>query len=153
MPVEAARSLLNRFQLVLPISVQEFAQIHAHIEFIPLKRVNAVLIKEHGNLMFINSKFPKTSQRFFMAHLLGHIYCEHPGKVFICNSPWTAQGKEYEAWRFAVELLIPQPHFENMYKSGMTTEELARRFLVSERTIKWRIADLGLDRKFFSPSV
>jgi len=75
----------------------------------------------------------ETRRLFTIAHELGHYYLPlHQRGIFVCNSDDLHQYKpicqfEYEANKFASELLMPDPQFsEDVRKSDFSIEDLVR---------------------------
>lgn len=144
-PAEAARDLLKNFGLWKPpIPVELIARQFADLEYAQLETLSGILIRDHGNFVIVNAQDITSRQRFSISHELGHIFCGHEGRSFLCQSDFsTSSITEREANIFAAELLMPAKVFEAICKMGRSEWELAKRFNVSREAVRWRLVDLG----------
>lgn len=145
-PAEAAVDLLKRFGFWKPpIPVDLIARYFADLEYAFLENLSGALVREGNNvLVIINNNDIRSRQRFSISHELGHIFCGHEGRSFLCQSDFsTSNITEREANIFAAELLMPAKVFGAIYKLGRSERELAMRFNVSREAVRWRLVDLG----------
>lgn len=144
-PAKIAADLLKRFGLWKPpIPVDAIARYFADLEYASLENLSGVLIRDYGDLIIINHNEIRPRQRFSISHELGHIFCNHEGQSFLCQSDFsTANIIEREANQFAAELLMPAKVFEAIYQMGRSEWDLAKYFRASREAVRWRLVDLG----------
>lgn len=105
--------------------------------------------KHNGNVrIVINQDNPLTRKRFTCAHELAHYFLHHTGDEleFLDMRSTVKNKKEREADTFAAELLMPADILRNEHASLLfpTVEELAKRFGVSQQSMRIRLANLNL---------
>jgi Zn-dependent peptidase ImmA (M78 family) len=109
---------------------------------------SAVLtITDDFNLIVVNTSYPRTKQRFSIAHEIGHLVMKHHRSTFKChneNSPM-----ERSANRFAAELLMPIPTVKKLWDEYVANPEnrielIASKLDVSKAALRSRIRGLGL---------
>lgn len=158
-------STINRFAAIAPVDVKGL------IEALGIQYQKAFLndnisgmLERMSNGRFkitVNATHKETRQRFTAAHELGH-YINHRnliGDGIDDNKAYrsTAEGmyhnkdigplEETEANKFAAIVLMPGPMVKQEYQANQNTDELARKFGVSERALKWRLVNLKLATK------
>jgi Zn-dependent peptidase ImmA (M78 family) len=109
-------------------------------------------ISDNSNkwIIYINNKYPKTRQRFTIAHEIAH-YCLHRYKKTSFEDVVFFRGiavssEEYATNKFAGEILMPESIFREQIKNGMTKiSNLADYFGVSALALRVRAKYLGLE--------
>lgn len=100
--------------------------------------------------MMVNSLHHPHRQRFTIAHEIGHHVKHGAFKDEFTDTTFFRNGEsnqmEAEANRFAAELLMPKPKFDDLIRSGKTkVEELAEYFQVSSMAVRIRAKQLGYE--------
>ena len=96
-----------------------------------MRRVDA------GWMIELNADAPATSQRFSVAHEIGHLELRHDG----CGGNST---REREANVFAAELLMPLSLLRAEVRRGRTLRELKDIFQVSREAMTIKLSEQGL---------
>lgn len=163
-----ARRLLDKVNVTAPaIDVAKVARtlgldlLYQHF----LEDLSGVLVKTgEKNTIGVNSRHPKTRQRFSIAHEIGHFWLNHPGDMFVDKtmaSIFFRDGRsgdgtslhEMEANRFAAALLMPAHLLVDSFlaceRAGTTdvdqlVSRLARQYEVSAQAMRIRLSSLGL---------
>lgn len=158
-------STINRFAASAPIDVHgliEALGIQYHKAFLA-DNISGMLERlEDGTFKItVNANHRQTRQRFTAAHELGH-FMKHRnliGDGVDDNKAYrsTDEGKyhntdigpdeETDANKFAAIVLMPGPVVQQEYKINRNAHDLAKKFGVSERAMKWRLVNLGLETK------
>jgi len=120
----------------------------------PDKRKGMVLIENNHKTIGVNSNHPVTSQRYTIAHELGHylnghVHYDNPcinddSKFF---DPHFQQ--EREADLFAAELLMPKEFLiKDLSEIGLDIVKLTEKYQVSEQAMWIRLTSLRLAERF-----
>jgi Zn-dependent peptidase ImmA (M78 family) len=170
---EAAARILRKCKVSsAPVNILKVAQLlGARVAFEPFdEELSGMLVRKDDQIIIgVNSRHPKTRQRFTIAHEMGHWQLEHPGELFLDrtlrNKPVSikkrdqraAQGsdkEEIEANAFAAAILIPEPllvaSVEELLDSDADYEvdrligNLAKEFEVSSQAMEHRLTNLGM---------
>jgi Zn-dependent peptidase ImmA (M78 family) len=166
--IEAAQRLLTQFNIrTHPVPVEQIAQkLGAKVTYQPFDHrdnLYGVLFKENGKITIaVNSKDPRTRQRFTIAHECGHLALKHRGDIFVDQSirlnrdggsGMAIDSMEIEANGFAAELLMPRAwvlaEFNKRIAGGgvrpnSLIKDLASAFDVSDKAMEYRLENLGL---------
>lgn len=97
----------------------------------------------------INGHEPWQRQRFTLAHELWHVI-NFPTERWLCEpGPFRdrAEKRELLADYFAGCLLMPKQHLKLLVGQGFTVDQLADTFGVSERAVKFRLVQVGLQER------
>lgn len=96
----------------------------------------------------IRSMDARTRQRFSLAHEIAHIALGIVGDEWRYMGNVAARGGRTAAERqcdyYAAALLMPRPIVNRLAATGASVSEMARRFEVSEQSMKIRLDHLGL---------
>jgi Zn-dependent peptidase ImmA (M78 family) len=93
--------------------------------------------------IYLNRKTEPNSQRFIVAHEIGHLMLHETGLVFRdVLSSTGLRPREVEANAFAADLLMPRWMIQAYAPLG-SLEDLARTFNVSSRAMSIRLENLG----------
>jgi len=98
-----------------------------NVEEYPFRRIKGLILEIAGRATIVlNSNLPEWLKRFVLAHELGHreLSPRGIGYFFLAEQTLMETGAEYEANRFAVELLT----FSGKPEPGETLEQFAARF-------------------------
>lgn len=124
--INFAKRLIERHALVPPVDVFELTKHYAHVEHtaIPFDIDGVSLnlkVQGHRPHVIVNTKYPRSRQRFTLAHELGHVIIPwHVGSIIDSTEDGlhtTADGYwaiESEANRFAAELLMPSSWLQSI---------------------------------------
>ena len=102
-----------------------------------------------GPVIFVNEAHYPSRQRFTCAHEIGH-YIDQKNRGIEKpsyrdkNASTGREPEEIYANRFAAALLMPKFLVEKFHASGMDILEMARKFKVSEASMRWRLVNLSL---------
>ena len=107
---------------------------------------------EYGFVITLNKYHDIRIQRMILARLFAH-YCLHrdyilENRKIEIQDFWTTDKMSRDGNDFATKLLIPKATFLEIIKNGSTIGEVANRFVVSPRFMKYRAYDLGLVKEF-----
>lgn len=170
---EAASRVLRKCKVsAAPVNILKVAQLlGARVAFEPFdEELSGMLVRKDDQIIIgVNSRHPKTRQRFTIAHELGHWQLEHPGELFLDktlrNKPVSikkrdqraAQGsdkQEIQANAFAAAILIPESLLIATVKKHLSSDDgyevdgligkLAKEFEVSSRAMEHRLTNLGM---------
>ncbi len=103
-------------------------------------------------IITVNTKAPRSRQRFSAAHELGHWMYDRGRVAFACTESalvrgWADSNPEKQANRYAADLLLPPVMFSPLAKSRHITHasasELARRFDTSLTATAIRLVEFG----------
>lgn len=99
-------------------------------------------------IIFVNSSYPKTRQRFILAHEIGHIVMPHKPETYSCIIRNNRRPMERDANRFAAELLMPQLMLEPLWEQFRGNRQyryqiVAEKLEVSAAALKARVRALG----------
>jgi Zn-dependent peptidase ImmA (M78 family) len=159
----AARALIDRFNLdAPPVGLDKVA---AELGVIVIRQpaeadVNAMLIRREGqDVIGLNGNHPHESQRFALAHALGHHQIHHRRDLILDVANRYRLGKlasvptdreEVEANRFAAALLAPEAIVRRMatevdfHTSRQLVELLAPRFEMTGGAMSYWLMALGI---------
>ena len=133
------------------ISVLDFSEVEkAHAG----KKISGALILKNGEKdIIVNQEDNRLRQRFTIAHELGHYYLHHIEAVdseehAIISFRGDRNVVEFEADRFAAELLMPSKQIDRLYKELDLPyiSVLANKFDVSRAAMRYRLDTL--DRNY-----
>lgn len=107
---------------------------------------------EYGFVITLNKYHSIQRRRTILARLFGHFvlhrnYILENGKIEIQDF-WTTDKMSKDGNDFATKLLIPKSTFLEIIKNGSTIGEVANRFVVTPRFMKYRVYNLGLVKEF-----
>lgn len=117
-------------------------------EFKELDEGSSGYLDKDTNTIFINESYPATRNLFTVAHEIGH-FVLHDGSQnrFDQYHKYTPEQlkREWEANKFAGNLLMPEYKFESVFKELKgRIKEIASYFGVSQRAVEVRAFYLGL---------
>lgn len=146
---------INLARSSCPVNVDELAiSLGISVAYISMPdEISGMLVRKDGKYVItVNSKHPRTRQRFTLAHELGH-YFHHrqiigdgvnDSKTYrTINSgkhynPRISQRHETEANQFAAALLMPQEIIDDLRGRGLSVEEIAKKLEVSPQAASIR---------------
>ena len=107
---------------------------------------------EYGFVITLNKYHDIRRRRTILARLFGHFvlhrdYILENRKIEIQDF-WTTDKMSKDGNDFATKLLIPKATFLEIIKNGSTIGEVANRFVVTPRFMKYRAYNLGLVKEF-----
>ena len=107
---------------------------------------------EYGFVITLNKYDDIRRRRTILARLFGHFvlhrdYIIENRKIEIQDF-WTTDKMSRDGNDFATKLLIPKATFLEIIKNGSTIGEVANRFVVTPRFMKYRAYNLGLVKEF-----
>lgn len=158
-----ARTLADRFHLNTP--QVDLDKVAAELGVAMIRQpaetdVNGMLIRrENQDVIGLNDAHAQESQRFSLAHLIGHhqihrrrdLLLDVANRYRLGNVPSVPTDREEaEANRFAAALLTPEPIVRRMVAeadfqtAGQLVELLAPRFGVSHSVMSYRLMALGI---------
>lgn len=120
-------------------------------------KISGAIYPEDGVCtIYINSKHPLTRRRFTVAHEIGHYIsaeCGSYSKEQLDNTGFqdyaisfrqegVSSQAETEANMIAAEMLMPEESVNKLYTLGVSPEQMAEEFCVSEIAIKIRLEKL-----------
>jgi Zn-dependent peptidase ImmA (M78 family) len=129
-----AQRLLERHNIVPPYNLESLVSLYAKMDFLdfPIEAdgISLGLKQSDKPIIYINSSRPEVRQRFTMAHELGHIIIPwHIGNIVSHTDIVKDEQRlnsdlhdneyreiEYEANRFAAELLIPTSWIKRLFE-------------------------------------
>lgn len=151
-----------------PVPIEKIARDHgALISYQPFDAddISGLLYRsaDSAPVIGVNSSNSKVRQRFTVAHELGHLLL-HEGRDLIlerlvrvnfrdATSSTATDEEEIDANRFAAEVLMPRPLLERSLSvllrgrsmtDGELVQRLATRFEVSQQSMEFRMASLGM---------
>ena len=158
-----AAALLARFTTAFgpcdqPVPVDSLASdlLGLHIEMRDDLEVSGLLVPQTMRV-YVNAREARESdgrRRFTIAHEIGHWVCQcdegrvPPPEPIMCRDADMADAvnKEYEreANNFAASLLMPEPAVREAAANGMTIDQAAEHFVVSDVAMRWRYFNLGI---------
>jgi Zn-dependent peptidase ImmA (M78 family) len=137
-----------------PLDVKAVATaLDIGVEYRPLdSEVSGILRKELNDrwTIYVNDKHPDTRQRFTIAHEIAH-WCLHKYSKTSFEDVMFFRGtavlpEEYEANKFAGEILMPENIFrEQLRKGNRNISTLADFFGVSALALRVRAKALGME--------
>lgn len=159
----AAREFVSEFNLTdLPVDPEKLAnELGITVVREPSDGpLYGMLLRREGQpLIGLNQADPENSQRFALAHLIGHFKL-HPRRDLLIDLPtrysygnlasMPTDREEAEANRFAGTLLMPEPVVRRMAAeadfdtAGHLVDLLAPRFEVSRAVMNYRLMSLGV---------
>lgn len=158
-----ARAVAEEFALAsLPVDVDKVArEMDAIVVRKPVGQdVSGMLLRREGqNVIGLNSEQPPMSQRFALAHLLGHLRIHRRRDLILDGAVRHRHGnlasmptdrEEAEANRFAAALLMPEGIVRDKAveadfdTAAQLVELLAPRFEVSRAVMGYRLMSLGI---------
>lgn len=144
--IYAARELLDRFQLKVPIDVDllvvEFLHVPLHVIPLPDRISGQLAFNGTQPSIIVNSRHPIARRRFTTAHEAMHLHCGHgPSLCMDKSDTW----KERQANLGAAELLMPASTVTaHAYMYQFDIYRLAERYGVSQQAMEIRLRELGL---------
>lgn len=127
-----------------PAVILRLLDIRVHVE--PLPCDGFTFRDAHGLQVVVSSYSPPARLNFTLAHELGHISMGHvpkDGRTTLSGMPFHC---EYDANRFAAELLVPKAMLIKAY-AIYAYRDLPNVFQVSEAVIALRMKEVGLADK------
>lgn len=133
-----AARVLKRKGLAPPYDLMELATSYGELRFrsFPFKAdgITVGIGEQARPIIYINSDYPETRQRFTLAHEIGHIVIPwHTGTVVSHLNPGSDDEAywlmEQEANRFAAELLMPTEWLKQQYLESNSVEKYFRTIL------------------------
>jgi Zn-dependent peptidase ImmA (M78 family) len=170
---DAATRVLRKCKVsAAPVNILKVAQsLGARVAFQPFgEELSGMLVRKDDQVIIgVNSRHPKTRQRFTIAHELGHWQLGHEGELFLDKTlrsrsvsikkrdQRAAQGtdkEEIQANSFAAAILMPEAlisaaverrlRAENGYDIEKLMSDLASEFEVSVQAMEHRLTNLGM---------
>jgi Zn-dependent peptidase ImmA (M78 family) len=111
-----------------------------------LPRGIAAIVDIDERSIGVSASLPQTSQRYAIAHEIGHVALEHPRYVF-CAAGRQDDILEREADYFAREFLVPLATLRRAFRFCRDYEQLAEKFLLDRDVMYIRFAETGLLRQ------
>jgi Zn-dependent peptidase ImmA (M78 family)/transcriptional regulator with XRE-family HTH domain len=155
-PIRLAQQLLARSGVVdPPVPVEKLCRL-VGARVIAWKFVDAlsglVMLLDDGAVIGVNKDHPPVRRRFTMAHELGHLLLGHVDQFHLDLQSRPEDGDppgydavlEREANEFAANLLMPAATVRSRHRDERGVALLAREFEVSELSMRYRLANLGL---------
>ncbi|MDR2251447.1 MAG: ImmA/IrrE family metallo-endopeptidase [Endomicrobium sp.] len=136
-----------------PLDVASVAKaLNIGIEYKPLdSEISGILRKENDKwTVYVNNKHPETRQRFTIAHEIAH-FCLHRYTKTLFEDVMFFRGtsispEEYEANKFAGEILMPENIFREQIRQGnRKISDLAEFFGVSALALRVRAKALKME--------
>jgi Zn-dependent peptidase ImmA (M78 family) len=151
-----ARKIVEKYKISIPFDLDKIVEQYATLIYrpIPISGVDGVSLnlKTPGKkpTVIVNSKLPKTRQRFTLAHELGHLIIPwHLGTIVddIYNDAYKNflySQLEQEANRFAAEILLPEKWIikkisDNTLELAQLHKQIARESGVSDHATAIRL--------------
>ncbi|VVO87827.1 hypothetical protein PS858_02136 [Pseudomonas fluorescens] len=134
-----AARVLKRKGLTPPYDLIDLANSYGELRFrsFPFKAdgITVGIGEQARPIIYINSDYPDTRQRFTLAHEVGHIVIPwHTGTVVSHLNPGSDDEDywlmEQEANRFAAELLMPTEWLKQQYVESDSVENFFRKVLI-----------------------
>ena len=161
--IERASDLLKRHEITnIPVDIEEICRREGiDVSVVDMSRVEAehggdisgaLLVTSDNRDIIVNEKDIFERQRFTIAHELGHFFLHYnpdtsPESMMISFRSARTQ-REYEADRFAAELLMPEKQIKEEYdklaRPYPNISTLAKKFNVSKAAMAYRLDTLGL---------
>lgn len=141
---------------IFPFDIYEYVNSFYSIETIDddLNYPTIGLIERagYGFVITLNKYHDIRRRRTILARLFGHFvlhrdYILENRKIEIQDF-WTTDKMSRDGNDFASKLLIPKATFLEIIKHGSTIGEVANRFIVTPRFMKYRAYNLGLVKEF-----
>lgn len=141
---------------IFPFDIYEYVNSFYSIEIIDddLKFPTIGMIERagYGFVITLNKYHDIRRRRTILARLFGHFvlhrdYILENRKIEIQDF-WTTDKMSKDGNDFASKLLIPKATFLEIIKNGSTIGEVANRFVVTPRFMKYRAYNLGLVKEF-----
>ena len=141
---------------IFPFDIYEYVNSFYSIETIDddLNYPTIGLIERagYGFVITLNKYHDIRRRRTILARLFGHFvlhrdYILENRKIEIQDF-WTTDKMSRDGNDFATKLLIPKATFLEIIKNGSTIGEVANRFVVTPRFMKYRAYNLGLVKEF-----
>jgi len=160
--VKNAEDLLRQLKITkIPVDVKKICEdlgfVITYADLSPVekahggKQISGALVLENGKKdIFVNQDDIPTRQRFTIAHELAHYFLHHDEdtmsseKHAIISFRGAKNKTEYEADKFAAELLMPLEHITRLYEELPVpyVSALAHRFDVSNAAMRYRLDSL-----------
>ena len=154
------RDAINQGISIVPFDifryVETFDDIELNINDSDINYPTTGLIEKFQNgyvfLISISKYHDIRRRRTILARLFGHFvlhrdYIIENRKIEIKDF-WTTDKMSRDGNDFATKLLIPKATFLEIIKNGSTIGEVANRFVVTPRFMKYRAYNLGLVKEF-----
>lgn len=132
--------------------VEVTMEVPVVIAVLPPDIAGCCLRKGERTILWVNGTHPPARQRFTLAHELGHLRCDHDGKIpvetFKTLGGKNTHAREVQANAFAAELLAPKAAVV-AWAEGRSVDldavlELAGAFRMSAIAALYRLNSLGL---------
>jgi Zn-dependent peptidase ImmA (M78 family) len=170
---EKATQILRKCRVsTAPVNILKMAQmLGAKVGFQPFREeLSGMLVRKDDQIIIgVNSRHPKTRQRFTIAHELGHWQLGHQGELFLDKTlrsrsvsikkrdQRAAEGtdkEEIDANAFAAAILMPESLLiaaverrlrgDDGYAIDRLVGDLAGEFEVSSQAMEHRLTNLGM---------
>lgn len=141
---------------IFPFDIYEYVNSFYSIETIDddlnFPTIGMIERAGYGFVITLNKYHDIRRRRTILARLFGHFvlhrdYILENRKIEIQDF-WTTDKMSRDANDFATKLLIPKTTFLEIIKNGSTIGEVANRFVVTPRFMKYRAYNLGLVKEF-----
>ena len=141
---------------IFPFDIYEYVNSFYSIETIDddLNYPTIGLIERagYGFVITLNKYHDIRRRRTILARLFGHFVLHRDyiieNKKIEIRDFWTTDKMSKDGNDFATKLLIPKATFLEIIKNGSTIGEVANRFVVTPRFMKYRAYNLGLVKEF-----
>lgn len=141
---------------IFPFDIYEYVNSFYSIETIDddlnFPTIGMIERAGYGFVITLNKYHDIRRRRTILARLFGHFvlhrdYILENRKIEIQDF-WTTDKMSRDGNDFATKLLIPKATFLEIIKNGSTIGEVANRFVVTPRFMKYRAYNLGLVKEF-----